>query len=84
MESLELFGRDVLPEFADRDEQLQKEKAQRLEPVIEAAMARKPASDHPPLARAEYDFPGMPLTPSDRAEQDRVSGRLTARTGAIP
>ena len=30
MESLELFGRDVLPAFMDRDEQLQKDKARRL------------------------------------------------------
>jgi alkanesulfonate monooxygenase SsuD/methylene tetrahydromethanopterin reductase-like flavin-dependent oxidoreductase (luciferase family) len=70
MESLELFGRDVLPEFIERDEQLQKEKARRLEPVIEAAMARKPASDHPPLGDAAYEFPGIPRTPSDRAAQD--------------
>src|SRR5205814_6240090 len=42
MESLELFGRDVLPEFRDREEQRARDKAQRLEPVIEKVMARKP------------------------------------------
>jgi alkanesulfonate monooxygenase SsuD/methylene tetrahydromethanopterin reductase-like flavin-dependent oxidoreductase (luciferase family) len=42
MESIELFGRDVLPEFAERDEKLSLEKAQRLEPVIEKVMARRP------------------------------------------
>ncbi|HKA05308.1 MAG TPA: LLM class flavin-dependent oxidoreductase [Acidimicrobiales bacterium] len=42
MESIELFGRDVLPEFAERDEKLSLEKAQRLEPVIEKLMARRP------------------------------------------
>ena len=83
MESLELFGRDVLPAFIDRDEQLQKEKAQRLEPVIEAAMARKPASDHPPLADAAYEFPGMPSTPTDRAVQDALT-RLTVQGTAGP
>jgi len=41
MESLEQFGREVLPEFADRDEALVKQKAARLEPVIEAALARR-------------------------------------------
>ena len=83
MESLELFGRDVLPAFIDRDEQLQKEKARRLEPVIEAAMARKPASDHPPLVDAAYEFPGMPRTPADREIQDALT-RLTAQGTAGP
>jgi alkanesulfonate monooxygenase SsuD/methylene tetrahydromethanopterin reductase-like flavin-dependent oxidoreductase (luciferase family) len=40
-ESLELFAREVMPEFAERDEQRQKEKAVRLEPVVAAAMGRK-------------------------------------------
>ena len=70
MESLELFGRDVLPEFVDRDEQAQREKAQRLEPVLAAAMARKPASDHPPLPVDGYEFASMPLDPALRAVQD--------------
>ena len=60
MESLELFGTKVLPEFMERDEQQQRDKAQRLEPVIEAALARKPADDHPPLAVADYEFPAIP------------------------
>ncbi len=42
MESLELFGREVLPEFAERDERQVKEKAARLEPAIAAALARRP------------------------------------------
>jgi hypothetical protein len=70
MESLELFGRQVLPAFMDRDERLQKEKARRLEPVIGAAMARKPVSDHPALGDADYEFPAIPRTPSDRDAQD--------------
>src|SRR5881227_2460060 len=43
MESLELFGREVLPEFAERDEKLEHDKQQRLAPVIDAVMERKPA-----------------------------------------
>jgi alkanesulfonate monooxygenase SsuD/methylene tetrahydromethanopterin reductase-like flavin-dependent oxidoreductase (luciferase family) len=35
---LELFGKEVLPEFMERDEQQSREKARRLEPVIEKAM----------------------------------------------
>ena len=60
MESLELFGREVLPEFADRDEKLQRDKAQRLAPVIDAVMARKPATDHPPLPTRRLRVPGDP------------------------
>ena len=40
-ESLELFGREVLPEFAERDEPAQRAKAARLAPVLERALARK-------------------------------------------
>src|SRR3954471_11603302 len=42
MESLELFGRGVLPECLERDEEASAEKQRRLEPVIEKALARKP------------------------------------------
>ena len=45
MESLELFGAEVLPEFKARDEKLRAAKAARLEPVIEAAMARRVEPD---------------------------------------
>jgi alkanesulfonate monooxygenase SsuD/methylene tetrahydromethanopterin reductase-like flavin-dependent oxidoreductase (luciferase family) len=41
MESLELFGTQVLPEFAERDAQREAEKAKRMEPIIEKALARK-------------------------------------------
>jgi hypothetical protein len=70
MESLELFGREVLPEFAERDEAASAEKAKRLEPVIEAVMARKPAEDHPPLPEPDYSFPSIPLAMAERAGND--------------
>jgi alkanesulfonate monooxygenase SsuD/methylene tetrahydromethanopterin reductase-like flavin-dependent oxidoreductase (luciferase family) len=70
MESLELFGRDVLPEFVERDERAQREKAERLAPVIDAAMARKPRSDHPPLADPAYAFPAVPPAGADRGARD--------------
>ncbi len=41
MESLELFGSEVLPEFLDRDEVAAKAKAARLEPIVEQALARR-------------------------------------------
>ena len=48
MESLELFGREVLPEFKDRDEKLRAQKAVRLEPVIERALERR-VDNAPPM-----------------------------------
>jgi alkanesulfonate monooxygenase SsuD/methylene tetrahydromethanopterin reductase-like flavin-dependent oxidoreductase (luciferase family) len=70
MESLELFGTEVLPEFADRDEAQRAEKSRRLEPVIEKALARKPASDHPPLPTPDYAYPAIPRGIADRMGND--------------
>jgi hypothetical protein len=70
MESLELFGREVLPEFKDRQEKAERAKAERLAPVLENVMARKPASDHPPLPTPEYAFPAIPRAEADRAGAD--------------
>jgi len=70
MEGLELFGAEVLPEFVERDEAAQQAKARRLEPIVEAALARKPASDHPPLPSADYSFPAIPRGMADRAGSD--------------
>ena len=56
--SIELFGREVLPEFKERDEAIVAAKAKRLEPVIEAAMARKTVE--PSLMPDGYSFPAMP------------------------
>ncbi len=69
LESLELFGRSVLPEFREREERAQREKTRRLAPVLERVLARKPASDHPPLPAADYSFPALP-----RAMADRLGG----------
>jgi alkanesulfonate monooxygenase SsuD/methylene tetrahydromethanopterin reductase-like flavin-dependent oxidoreductase (luciferase family) len=66
-ESLELFARDVLPEFQDRAEQREREKAERLAPIIEAAMKRKPASDHPPLD-PDYEIKALPRLDADADE----------------
>jgi hypothetical protein len=70
MESLELFGREVLPEFLERDEQAQKDKEQRLAPVLDQVMARKPANDHPPLPTEDYAFPAIPRAIADRYGSD--------------
>jgi hypothetical protein len=67
MEALELFGAEVLPEFADRAPAAEAAKATRLAPVLDAAMARKPASDHPPLPSDDYVFPAIPRGMADRS-----------------
>ena len=71
MESLELFGKEVLPEFKERDEKAQRDKARRLEPIVEKVMARKPAEDHPPLPDPDYSFPAIPVQMADRMGNDQ-------------
>ena len=70
MESLELFGREVLPEFREREPAARQAKDERLAPVIAEVLARKPASDHPPLPSDDYAFPAMPRAIADRMESD--------------
>jgi alkanesulfonate monooxygenase SsuD/methylene tetrahydromethanopterin reductase-like flavin-dependent oxidoreductase (luciferase family) len=66
MESIELFGREVLPEFAERDEAFCEAKARRLEPVIEAAMARK-VDDVPPMPQ-DYVMKAIPKRMVDESQ----------------
>jgi len=56
-QSLELFGREVLPEFAEKEPEREARKRERLAPWVEAALARKPrmqplADDQIPVVRA--------------------------------
>ena len=60
MESLELFGREVLPEFAERDPAPAAAKADRLAPVVEAALARKAETEQPRRDLGDYEFPAIP------------------------
>ncbi len=53
--SMELFGKTVLPEFKERDEKRSKEKAQRMEPIIEQAMKRRIAPPAPQFAD-DYEY----------------------------
>ena len=48
-ESLELFGREVIPQFAEGREEREAEKAERLAPAIEAALARREPARETPL-----------------------------------
>ncbi len=70
MESLELLGREVLPEFLDRDEKLRAEKAKRLEPAIEAAMVRR--GNPPPRTSEDHvvnAYPRRELTAAGKGDQ---------------
>jgi alkanesulfonate monooxygenase SsuD/methylene tetrahydromethanopterin reductase-like flavin-dependent oxidoreductase (luciferase family) len=58
-ESLERFGTEVLPEFKERDEAQVAAKADRLAPVVEAALARKPAPG--PELPEGFSFPAIPV-----------------------
>jgi hypothetical protein len=93
MESLELFGRVVLPEFAERDEAASATKAERLAPVVEAALARRAARDERPDL-GDYEIPALPRQWADasgsgelrawleRFADDRAAGRSAVRDGA--
>jgi alkanesulfonate monooxygenase SsuD/methylene tetrahydromethanopterin reductase-like flavin-dependent oxidoreductase (luciferase family) len=56
-ESLELFARAVMPEFHDRAEEVEADKADRLAPAAEAALARRPP---PRRVAGDYVVPATP------------------------
>jgi alkanesulfonate monooxygenase SsuD/methylene tetrahydromethanopterin reductase-like flavin-dependent oxidoreductase (luciferase family) len=58
MESIELFGTQVLPEFIERDEAASQAKAAAWEPHIEEAMSRRQRSD--PVMPEEYVMRAIP------------------------
>jgi alkanesulfonate monooxygenase SsuD/methylene tetrahydromethanopterin reductase-like flavin-dependent oxidoreductase (luciferase family) len=64
-EALELFGTKVMPEFKERDDAQVRAKRERMAPVVEAAMARKPRTA-PPLPD-DYHFPAMARAWVDQA-----------------
>lgn len=70
MESLELFGKEVLPEFMERDEKTERDKQKKMAPVIDKVMQRKPAQDHPPLPTPDYGFPAIPRAMAERSGND--------------
>src|SRR5664279_857308 len=58
MESLELFGTQVLPEFVERDEAASEAKAAKWAPLIEAALARRDRTD--PVMPPDYVMRAFP------------------------
>jgi len=67
MESLELFAREVLPEFKERDQHAARDKTA----VLDAVLARKPPTDHPPLPSPDYEIPALPRSTADREGSDK-------------
>ena len=72
LESYELVAKSVLPEFLERDATAAQAKARRLEPLIDAVMARKPTSDHPPLDPG-YVIPAYPRQTADDDESNKFN-----------
>jgi len=58
MESIELFGKEVLPEFEERDVAYRARKMKELEPIIEMVMKRK--HDDAPKMPANYHIEALP------------------------
>jgi alkanesulfonate monooxygenase SsuD/methylene tetrahydromethanopterin reductase-like flavin-dependent oxidoreductase (luciferase family) len=54
-EALELFARDVMPEFKEHEEERERKKAEELAPYVEKAMARK----HRMRALADEEIPSV-------------------------
>ncbi len=77
-ESLELFGEQVVPQFAEGREEREAEKAERLAPAIEAALARR---EPPRERRGEYviDEPAE----LERARKARRRAALSPRDLAV-
>ena len=59
MESIEIMGKEILPEFIERDEKAVAAKAKRLEPVIEKVERRRRPLASPDFDE-EYSFGGLP------------------------
>jgi hypothetical protein len=77
MSSLELFGREVLPEFAERADAWDRAKAERLAPAVEAAMARR--LDDVPAMPEGYVMTALPKQMMGKAGED-VLEKVAATT----
>jgi len=86
-ESLELFGREVLPAFKERDDAQVRAKAARLAPAIDAAMERRTNEPQSPPLPPDYSFPAMPRRWADETGsqemRDWLEGFADARAKGI-
>jgi alkanesulfonate monooxygenase SsuD/methylene tetrahydromethanopterin reductase-like flavin-dependent oxidoreductase (luciferase family) len=90
MESIELFGQEVLPEFLERDERLSADKAERLAPMIDQLMGRRPVVERSVdgyritaiIKKMADDMGDTKLQDAvERFEEDRAAGRRDAFLG---
>ncbi len=70
MESIELMGKHVLPEFIERDEKHVAAKNKRLEPVLEKLEKRREASLAPEFDE-DYSFGGLAHRPGRKVHRQR-------------
>ncbi|HYC23929.1 MAG TPA: LLM class flavin-dependent oxidoreductase [Candidatus Bathyarchaeia archaeon] len=84
-ESLELFAKEVLPEFQDRDPRLGAEKRKRLEPVVEKVLARREAAlrerGRPPLDPS-YTVSAAPQAWGPQAAETLAVAQRVSGSGA--
>ena len=84
MESIELFGKEVLPEFAARDGAIRAKKMKELEPIIEMVMKRKrddcseDAGGLPHRGAPEAAHPAGRRQGDARQARERLSDRHSA------
>src|SRR4051794_36132202 len=79
--SLELFAREVMPEFVEHEDEREKAKAERLAPAIEAALARKPwmqPLEEVPAVEAYGHFSHLPT-----AEDYAIEATSSDTAGAL-
>jgi alkanesulfonate monooxygenase SsuD/methylene tetrahydromethanopterin reductase-like flavin-dependent oxidoreductase (luciferase family) len=78
LESIELFGREILPEFKERDAKQRAAKAARLAPLVDAALARK--SRNAPRMPAGYHVPAVAKDLFKAAGGDELLERIATET----
>ncbi|XRQ05657.1 LLM class flavin-dependent oxidoreductase [Actinomadura welshii] len=79
-ETLELFGKSVLPRFAEGREEREAAKAERLAPAVEAALARRePARTMPPGYRIDEDAEVARAHRATRSRRPVEDARAAAR-----
>ena len=64
LRSIELLGREVMPEFQEEEDERLRQKAERIAPIIERAMKRKkspriPKTDGPTIIKAVGGYGGI-------------------------
>jgi alkanesulfonate monooxygenase SsuD/methylene tetrahydromethanopterin reductase-like flavin-dependent oxidoreductase (luciferase family) len=74
MEALELFSKEVMPEFKDRDERLTREREQRLRPLVDAALERR--VDNAPDLPADFRVDAIAKQMLSDEQGEAILGRI--------